>query len=184
MDLLNMKYEISYGPIRIALRQSCLPRAFVVPNYRVIEKEKLLDYLIGPEFNPKKVVLFENNDIESRLSDVTPLKSSGESSAKVTLYRPDHIQLITDSSEPGYLFLSEVFYPGWKAFVDDKLTRILRGNYLYRVVKVPKGKHQVRFVFDPLSIKIGIGLSIFTLLLVLTIFIYHMRKTFVFRKHD
>ena len=182
LDLLNMKYEISYGPIRIALRQSCLPRAFIVPNYRVIEKEKLLDYLIGPEFNPRKVVLFENKDIESRLSDVAPLKSNGESSATVTLYRPDHIHLVTQSSEPGYLFLSEVFYPGWKAFVDDKPMHILRGNYLFRVVKVPKGKHQVRLVFEPLSVKFGVGVSTFTLLLVLTISLYHIRKLFFFKK--
>ena len=184
MDLLNMKYEISYASMKIALRQSCLPRAFIVPNYRIIEKEKLLDYLIGPDFDPREVVLFEKADIEAPISDVTTMSSKGENAAMVTSYRPDRIRLITDSPGPGYLFLSEVFYPGWKAFVDDKPAQILRGNYLFRVVKVPEGKHQVHMVFDPLSIKIGVGVSIFTLLLVLAIFLYHTRKTFLFLKPD
>ena len=184
MDLLNMKYEISYASMKINLRQSCLPRAFIVPNYRIIDKEKLLDYLIGKNFDPRKVVLLEKAEVESELSDVTAMNSKGESSAIITSYRPDHINLLTDSSEPGYLFLSEVFYPGWKASVDGKPIPVLRGNYLFRVVKVPKGKHQVDFVFDPLSIKIGVGVTVFTLLLVLAISLYYRRKTLLFRKQD
>ena len=184
MDLLNMKYEISHESKTIVLRQSCLPRAFIVPNYKIIEKEKLLDYLIEPDFDPRKVVLFERGDIESRLSDVTTLNPKRESSATVTSYRPDQIRLVTESSEPGYLFLSEVFYTGWKAFVDDKPTPILRGNYLFRVVKVPDGKHRVEFVFDPLSIKIGVWVTVLTLFLILVIFLYHIRKGFLYRKRN
>ena len=155
-----------------------------MPNYRIIDKEKLLDYLIGKNFDPRKVVLLEKAEVESELSDVTAMNSKGESSAIITSYRPDHINLLTDSSEPGYLFLSEVFYPGWKASVDGKPIPVLRGNYLFRVVKVPKGKHQVDFVFDPLSIKIGVGVTVFTLLLVLAISLYYRRKTLLFRKQD
>jgi hypothetical protein len=184
MDLLNMKYEISHADMSINLRKTFLPRAFIVPNYKILNKEKVLDYLIRPDFDPKKMVLFEKKDIESQLSHATSSRPKGESLAKVTLYRPDHIRIVTDSSEPGYLFLSEVFYPGWKAFIDDKPQRILRGNYLYRVIEVPEGKHQVHFVFDPLSIKIGVGVTIFTLFMILNMFLYHSRKSFLFRKRD
>ena len=184
MDLLNMKYEISHAAMAITLRPTYLPRAFIVPNYRIIEKEKLLDYLIGPDFDPRKIVLFENMDMDSQLPRVTSKIPNGDTLVKITSYRPDHIRLVTDVSEPGYLFLSEVFYPGWKAFVDDKPKPIFRGNYLFRVVNVPPGKHQVDFVFDPLSIKIGVGLTIFTLFLILSIFLYHMRKDFLFRKRN
>jgi hypothetical protein len=184
MDLLNMKYEISYASMRLNLRKSYLPRAFIVPNHKLIDKEKLLDYLIRPGFDPKKIVLFEKKDIVHQPSRVNSLSPKSKSLATVTLYRPDHIQLETDSSEPGYLFLSEIFYPGWKACVDGKPKRILRGNHLFRVVEVPEGKHQVHFVFDPLSIKIGVGLTIFTLFIILNIFLYHTRKGFLFRKQD
>ena len=182
MDLLNMKYEISYSPPRLTLRKTYLPRAFIVPNYKIIDKEKLLDHLIRPEFDPKKIVLFEKKDMAPQSAQIKPLNPEGDSLATVTLYRPDQISLVTDTSEPGYLFLSEVFYPGWKAFVDDKPTRILRGNYLFRVVEVPEGKHRVHLIFDPPSIKLGIWVTVFTLFMILSIILYHIRTNFLYRK--
>jgi uncharacterized membrane protein YfhO len=73
---------------------------------------------------------------------------------------------------PAYLFLSEIFYPGWKAFIDGQAARILRGNYLFRVVEVPKGRHTVRLEFDPWTIKAGIGITLFTVLLLLAMPVY------------
>jgi uncharacterized membrane protein YfhO len=88
--------------------------------------------------------------------------------ATITSYRPDEIAIRTDSGEPGYLFMSESFYPGWKAYVDDTPVKIQRGNYLFRVIELPRGKHHVRFVFDPVSIKVGAGITLLTLLLLVT----------------
>lgn len=184
MDLLNTKYEIRYEPLGLNLRKTYLPRAFIVPNYKIIDKEKLLTYMISPDFNPKKIVLFEKGDDETQLSQVSSPSPKNESLTSIISYRPDHIRIQTNSPKPGYLFLSEVFYPGWKVFVDDKPKRILRGNYLFRVVEVPEGNHRVDFLFDPLSIKIGIGVTIFTLFMILNIFLYHAQKKALFRKRS
>ncbi|MFH1953630.1 MAG: YfhO family protein [Pseudomonadota bacterium] len=95
-------------------------------------------------------------------------------------YRPDEISLSTNSSAPGFLFLSEIMYPGWRAYIDGKPTRILRGNYLFRVIELHEGHHVVRFVFDPLSIKVGIGMTIFTLFMLLILIVYRFRKRIPF----
>jgi len=61
--------------------------------------------------------------------------------------------------------VSEIFYPGWKAFIDGQPTRILRGNYLFRVLEIPAGRHQVLLEFDPWTIKAGTGITLLTALL-------------------
>jgi uncharacterized membrane protein YfhO len=94
----------------------------------------------------------------------TTLPVDMRSRARILDYRPDEITIETDSTHPGYLFLSEVFYPGWKAFVDEQPKSVLRGNYLFRVVEVPAGSHKVVLVFEPLSIKLGSGITLLTVL--------------------
>ena len=86
--------------------------------------------------------------------------------------KPDQIVLETDSKGSRYLFLSEIFYPGWKAYVNGKNTRILRGNYIFRVIEIPSGKHRIRVSFEPWSIKIGVGLTLFILFTLLAMMVH------------
>ena len=47
------------------------------------------------------------------------------------------------------LFLSDNFYPEWEAKIDNKNTKILKANYSFRAVSVPKGEHRVNFFYNP-----------------------------------
>ena len=84
----------------------------------------------------------------------------------------EEIAVFTNAASTGYLFLSEMFYPGWKATVDGHPRPIMRGNYLFRVVQVPAGPHVVRFIFDPLSIKVGMGVTVLTVFIVICLTVY------------
>jgi uncharacterized membrane protein YfhO len=57
-------------------------------------------------------------------------------------------------------FISDTYYPGWRAFVDGKETKIYRANYAFRAIKVPKGTHEVLMYYLPNSFVFGIYLSI------------------------
>ncbi len=184
MDLLNLKYEISYATREYTVRKTYLPRTFIVPTCKSFRKEEILDYLIKPEFAPTQVVLLEEGVNLYNLSEHSSHESRKPGLAKIVSYLPDHIVVSTSSSTPGYLFLSEMFYPGWKAFVDDQPKRILRGNYLFRVVQLPEGQHVVRFVFDPLSIKVGISITIMTLFVIIGVLVYHVgRRISLLNRH-
>ena len=176
MDLLNVKYEIFYAAREYTVRKTYLPRTFMVRDHKTLEKGEVLDYLIRSDFDPTQVVLLEEGIDQGNLSGHPGNESSKPGLARIVSYRPDQIVVSTDSSTPGYLFLSEMFYPGWKAFVDDQPKRILRGNYLFRVVQLPEGQHVVRFVFDPLSIKVGIGITILTLFVIMGVVVYYLGK--------
>jgi uncharacterized membrane protein YfhO len=34
--------------------------------------------------------------------------------------------------------------------------KIFRANYNFRAVPIPPGKHEVKFVYDPMSVKLGV----------------------------
>ncbi len=60
---------------------------------------------------------------------------------------------------PGFLVLTDPWYPGWEAEVDGKLTPILRYKKAFRAVAVPPGEYVVQFVFRPRSIYWGAALT-------------------------
>ncbi len=166
MDLLNVKYEIVHAEKLLGLRDTCLPRAFIVPGSLVLNKDEVLDFMAGTDFDPRKTVLFEKKDfgVEPRLLFSDPLAASSQ--AKITEYRPDRLALTADAPAPAYLLLSEIYYPGWKAYVDGKPTRILRGNYLFRVLELPKGRHSIVLEFAPWTIRLGSAVTILSLLFI------------------
>jgi uncharacterized membrane protein YfhO len=164
MDLLNVKYEILYSSEAIGFRETYLPRAFIVPSAKVVAKEQILDRLTSSDFDPRAAVLIEQ---DSKVLDHPMESSIVKARVDIIDYTPDSILLDAMSSSPGYLFLSEMFYPGWRAHIDGHSTPILRGNYLFRIIELPEGHHRIRLDFDPLTIKLGIGFSVMTLLVVL-----------------
>jgi len=69
---------------------------------------------------------------------------------------------------PGYLVLTDTFYPGWRAYVDGVETPIYQANYLFRAVPLNAGDHEVRFVYRPKSFAVGAALSLTFLLTVVS----------------
>jgi uncharacterized membrane protein YfhO len=144
-----------------------------VPSAKVVPKEQILDRLTSPGFDPRATVLIERKNM---ILDHPMENSYAKARVHIIDYAPDSILLDAESLSPGYLFLSEMFYPGWKAYIDDRPAPILRGNYLFRVIPLPEGPHRIRLEFDPLTIKLGIGVSIVTLLVVFGSLIYFLRR--------
>ncbi|HYA93797.1 MAG TPA: YfhO family protein, partial [Thermodesulfobacteriota bacterium] len=73
----------------------------------------------------------------------------------------NRLDLRVSAVENSLLVLSDTHYPGWKAFVDGKETKIYRADYTFRAIPLSAGTHQVEFVYDPLSFKLG---ALFTFL--------------------
>ena len=70
----------------------------------------------------------------------------------------------------GFLVLTDQYYPGWKAFVDEKETEIYPTDYIFRSIYLDKGNQKVRFIYDPTSYKIGKYISLVTLLIMAGLF--------------
>ena len=94
---------------------------------------------------------------------------------KIVGYGPNAIVLETNAASAGILLLSEVYYPGWRGWVDDREVEVLRADYLYRAVELPAGAHRVRFQYDPGSFKLGLGLFGITLVVLGGFWIFKRR---------
>lgn len=82
-------------------------------------------------------------------------------------YREQEVEIETEADRDGFLVLSDTYYPGWKATVDGNPTKIYRADFSFRAVGVPSGKHLVKFTFEPTYWRLGIGISLGTLMVVL-----------------
>ena len=89
----------------------------------------------------------------------------GESIQAVELLakNPDRISL--HAAGPGMMVLSEIVYPGWRAWVDGKLVQIETVAGLLRSVRLGPGEHTVEFGFYPTSFYLGVTASLITILL-------------------
>jgi hypothetical protein len=79
--------------------------------------------------------------------------------------RPDgHLVADVHAGVPGYVFLSEPFYPERRAFLDDQPITAVRANLAFTAVPVPAGTHRLELRYVPSSFRLGVGISMLTLL--------------------
>jgi hypothetical protein len=94
---------------------------------------------------------------------------AGRSDANVTKYDCNYIKINVDSEHPGFLVLSDAYYPGWYAYVNGNRANILRANYAFRAVEVTRGKSVVEFKYEPRSLYLGCALTAASMIIVLVI---------------
>ena len=80
--------------------------------------------------------------------------------AEIIDRRPGYWLIDTNSEAAGLLVLSETAYPGWRVTIDDKPAEILTAYTTIRAVCVPAGKHQIEWIFDPITYKIGLAITL------------------------
>ncbi len=69
----------------------------------------------------------------------------------------------------GFLFLADEYFPGWRVLVDGREEEILRANYTFRLVEVPRGESEVVFLYRPASLRIGAAVSLLSLAAVVAV---------------
>ena len=65
-----------------------------------------------------------------------------------------------NTDRAGLLYLSLLYHPGWKIYVDGKEENILKTDLCFMGVKLGAGKHEVRLVYRPVGFKISLLLSL------------------------
>ncbi|MCS7280326.1 MAG: YfhO family protein [Desulfobacterota bacterium] len=112
-----------------------------------------LNMILDPKFGYTSFIVIVDG------TESSPERMPTKGSIKIMEYSPHRILIEAYSEKEAYLYLSDTFYPGWKAYVNGKQVRILRANVAFRAVPIPKGDSLVEFVYKPLSFYIGLILS-------------------------
>jgi hypothetical protein len=118
----------------------------------------------GPGFASRLDVVVESKPTLD-LNPALPPDSLGAVSVKD--YTPERIELALSAKANSLLFAGEVFYPAWHAILDGKEVPILRANYLFRGVEIPKGDHSLVFEYRSQALAKGAKVSAAALVVVL-----------------
>jgi uncharacterized membrane protein YfhO len=88
--------------------------------------------------------------------------------ATLVRYSACEVQVQAELDAPGYLFLSDAWYPGWRAEADGRPLPVIRANLAFRAVPLPAGSHRVVFQYQPALQQLSsiISLSALVLLVV------------------
>ena len=146
-------------PWQVYENQQALPRYFIAGDFKVENRETILNLIYNSNLDLRKTILLEENP-----NIQIDKGSNGE--VKLLSYKSNEIKFLTKSEGNGILFLSDNYYPGWQASVDGTNTKIYRADYSFRAIAVTKGNHTVKFYYEPESFKLGLGISLIALLLI------------------
>jgi hypothetical protein len=159
LALLNIRQIVTDRQVEVV--KSEVPYAQVVLNKVEVPSTEVLALMNSEKFNPREEVVLEGEHFsEPRIEQqVKPI----ETSCRVLKYEQEKIVIRVSTEKKGYLVLSEVYYPGWQAFVDGKEADVLCGNYMFRVIPLEPGDHEVRLFFVSWPFRIGVLVSLLTL---------------------
>jgi hypothetical protein len=165
---------------RVLRNEAAFPRAWVVHRAYVLPRVRglrLADRLAltqqilyqDDEFwhvpglpvrDPRSVAWVETDrpkEVDRMLSRALPDPSE---TATVTVDEPQRVELTAALRSPGLVVIADRDYPGWTLTVDGRPAEILRTNRAMRGVTLPAGTHRLVFRYEPMSFRLGLGLSV------------------------
>ena len=182
IDMLNVRFRILRGQLKgseafiqkdgyiVLKNKKALPRAFVPRRVERLDDEtEVLARLERRDFRPREVAY-----VTGELSPTVTEPAQGE--ARITDYHPNEVRLAADMQRPGLVVLADLWFPGWKAYVDERPVPLLRTNHALRGVEVPTGRHDLRFRYEPMSFSIGLAVGGLALIVILAWLGFGFRK--------
>lgn len=151
LDMLNAKYFI-LGNDRngVFFNEEANGNAWFV-QHTIIAKSADEEMALLSTLNLKNEAVINSKTIGNQQAISNKYQNTG--SIQLTSYEANRIEYISTSNENGYGVFSEIYYPEWKATIDDKVVPIQQVNYVLRGIEIPKGEHKIVFEFKPSSLK-------------------------------
>ncbi len=191
--MLNVKYIITEKQVQfpglapiytgdknvIYINQYALPRLYFVDSVEHKSEMEILQQIKASSFDPRHKVFVSEKGLK-----VSPADSS--TSVKLIEYKDEVVAADVKASGKNFLFFGDTYMSGdtdyklfkvktgWRAYIDDKETKILRSNHGYMGIIIPKGIHKVVFKFVPQSFYITKYIALVLSLLVLIGIIYNI----------
>jgi hypothetical protein len=134
------------------------PRAYLVRNVvEVPDSIEAARRIAAPDFDHWNTALVVGATGLGQGSDLSPPEG-----AQVISRSANAITLQAVTTQPRLLVLAETYYPGWQAEMDGVPAPLYQTNVALRGVVVPPGVHTVTMYFRPVTLFIGVGLSLLT----------------------
>ncbi len=150
LNMMNTKYIITGN-----MASDTIPNPDALGNAWFV---KGIEFKKGPRavmdhlsfFNPKDTAVMDEQD---KIADLDGLQVDSNASIQLVQNKNDEITYKAKTNAKQLAVFSEIYYKdGWKAYIDDKETPIVKANYVLRGLVVPAGEHTIKFEFKPASI--------------------------------
>ena len=152
LDMLNTRYYIvplQQGATAPLFNPHALGNAWLVKEVKYVNNaNEEIDAIHG--MNPRETAIVDKRFAET----VKQPAAMPDSLDNIVLksYAPNALQYEVDTKQGGTVIFSEIYYPGWRSYIDGEEVSHGRANYILRAMNVPAGKHTIEFVFDPQSL--------------------------------
>jgi hypothetical protein len=147
-------------PVRLFAVPDPVPLVYVVGRSRIAYEPRSYLDTQDPGFDPAREVILAGGE---RLA--APAGFEGQ--ARVRWRRSDAMGVDVEATHPAYLVVVERYQTGWSARVDGAASTIVRGNILFRAVRVDPGHHLVELRYEPPGLRTGLAFSALGVALVL-----------------
>jgi len=166
-DLSNESCNITlfkkYEGYNLFENKDAQPRAFVVQKAIFISRDRdILNVLRNTSFDWRSSVVISGQN-------QTVQHPPSENNVRIVKYEPPYIKIRVNTTQPGFLVLCDTYYPGWNVYINGNSVDILRANYAFRAVELPKGETVVEFKYVPLSFYVGGLISLIGLIVLVIV---------------
>lgn len=110
----------------------------------------------------KESIIIENQKEKGKTNNCQTAKTE----INITKLQAEEIIVNIKNSDSGWIWISNIYYPGWEINIDGQPSVIKRVNYLFFGAEIIGGSHLVEFVYHPYSFYWGLAISIFSLCVV------------------
>ena len=158
LNMLNTKYII-YNPEAPPLQNRyTLGNAWYVNDIRKVANADEEIKAVG-EINPARTAVVDEK-YSKELEGFSP-KPDASAKIRLTDYKPNHLKYETEANAEQLAVFSEIYYnKGWNAYIDGELKPHFGVNYVLRGMRIPPGKHNVEFKFEPRNYYLGEKISL------------------------
>lgn len=184
-DMKNVKYALGVDSASQTLgfinRPTRFGNAWLVYNYKQVTTSELEEAAKNNNFALTNNFDFKNNVIvEKKLNNNYSGKASDSvaHSIKVQQYNYDMMIYKVNTEEPAVMVFSEIYYPDWKVYIDDKPTEMFPANFSFRAAEIPAGTHTITMKYESSEFKAGATVSIITFIVAISAFfgLYYFEK--------
>jgi hypothetical protein len=152
--------------------ENVLPKAFFVDQAITVDDPVEAFNLLSPG----RVDFYKTAIVENYYPNIVP---DSAATVEFTSYTGSEMTLEISRSTPGFLVLSEIYYPdGWVATLNGEEIPIYKTNYLLRGLQIPAGEHTLELDFRPPSFYTGVKLSWASLIFQISLALFLVARRF------
>jgi hypothetical protein len=150
---------------RYALGDASVAGVIALIQDPAVEDTQGIDRATGQVLQVPASVDNENSDTGQQMVTGT-MACTGSGAVDVTVQNQldGRLDAVVHAPADGYVFLSEPYYPERRAFIDGEPVAAVKANLAFTAVPVPAGTHRLELRYVPDSFRLGVGVSVLTLL--------------------